>query len=254
MKNRKIEKKCLFIITGTSRGLGEALARKSLIRGDTLISLSRKRKTLGKNHHALSFDLSGKGDLRSAMMRALAKVQLKTFSRVQIIHNAALLEPIGEITTLDQKEVESHFQVNLLAPIFLTKFLVKRLKSFEGEVVFSFITSGAATRPISHWGPYCSSKAALNMFVECLSNDNNNTQRKFITLSPGLMDTKMQTQIRSKSNSAFPEVDLFKDYQKKGQLVSPDLVADSIIQFLNQNDIGSKVHFWYNNGTIEGVR
>ncbi|MDB4290195.1 SDR family NAD(P)-dependent oxidoreductase, partial [Flavobacteriaceae bacterium] len=96
------------------------------------------------------------------------------------------------------------------------------------------ISSGAAKRPILGWSIYCSTKSANEMFFNTLKlQEENNKNIEVHNLDPGVMDTDMQKNIRSKSENEMPNVELFKEYHKTEQLKSAQEVALDIVSTYN---------------------
>ena len=98
------------------------------------------------------------------------------------------------------------------------------------------ISSGAALSPKIGWFLYCSSKAAFKFLIESYALEDR--KRKFINISPGLIKTKMQTQICKIDEKKIPSVKKFKNLNKSNKVPSPDEVAENIlstIQNLNKS-------------------
>ena len=103
------------------------------------------------------------------------------------------------------------------------------------------ISSGAANRAIPSWAGYCASKAALNMLTESfyLEEREKGNHPKVYAVSPGVIDTDMQVQIRSSKKSDFSSVDNFIGMKEENQLFTPQEAALRLIQLLNAADFDS---------------
>ncbi|MBK9190231.1 MAG: SDR family NAD(P)-dependent oxidoreductase [Crocinitomicaceae bacterium] len=98
------------------------------------------------------------------------------------------------------------------------------------------ISSGAGKRPIDAWSAYCSSKAALDLFSETVKSEmKQRGVEKFNihSIAPGVVDTKMQNQIRAASPEKFLASARFHQLKSDGELISPDQVAMKILQLIN---------------------
>jgi benzil reductase ((S)-benzoin forming) len=241
----------LFIITGGSRGLGKSLAMNAVNRGDQVITLSRSKSFVADNHIPIICDLSRPKQAIKRLERILDKQKLKLFSKIHLIHNAALLEPICSITKAKVTDIESHINVNLLAPLLLSKFFMQKTRALKNDQTMTFISSGAARFTIANWTLYCTTKAGLRMLAESLALENSNSHLKIFSFSPGLMDTRMQKQLRNKKTEDFPMLQQFKDYQNQGLLISTDRVAKALLDMLNQPEIYTKVNYRYESNQVQ---
>jgi benzil reductase ((S)-benzoin forming) len=219
LKNKKS-----FIITGTTRGLGQSL--ESLIMkksNNQLISISRK-----SNANQLGYDRSRfsliKIDL-SKKINYLKLSQLKSIidsDEIVYINNASLINPISRTGNFKQEQIEEVISVNTSSTIVICNFLLKEFHN--KKITMINISSGAATKPISNWSLYCSTKAATKIFFEVLKIEH--PEYDIYNIDPGVMDTDMQAKIRE---SEFERVNEFIEFKKQGVLKSTDEVAKSIL-------------------------
>ena len=138
-----------------------------------------------------------------------------------LVHNAAVLEPVGPLAQVTPQDWRTHMAVNLDAPLFLTQALLPCLAG--GRVLM--ISSGAAHRSIAGWGPYCTSKAALFMLGRVLGEELGHQRVRVGSLRPGVVDTPMQGLIRSQSPERFPQVAQFRALKSEGRLNDPEAVG-----------------------------
>lgn len=100
------------------------------------------------------------------------------------------------------------------------------------------ISSGAANHPYQGWGPYCTSKASLQMISRVLAAEYSYAHLPLSIgfVRPGVVDTPMQEDIRSKSKEEMPDVGRFKVLKDQGVLMDPKVVARFIDWVLNEVD------------------
>lgn len=234
----------LFIITGTTKGLGHALMNKALENGHFVLSLSRKKVISHKNLIHLTMNLS-KPTLVEKKLHHLDKlISFRKFNSVHLINNAAQIEPIGLIEDQNSKSIIEHLNCNLITPIILTKFFLHKFKQGNKQLNIINISSGAATLPLLDWSLYCSGKSGLRMFTECLDQDYKIREKiRFLDFSPGVMDTSMQTTIRNQHQKNFRKINDFKDLKTNNKLLSPELVANAIIELLKDQNKITKTHY-----------
>jgi benzil reductase ((S)-benzoin forming) len=241
------------IITGASRGLGEAIAKRMLQEQIAVVSVSRTEnneirklaleKGLFYRHYPCNLSLEK--EVQEVFMEIAHFIYQKNPHEIYLFNNAGVIEPIETVGNLDQTPIIRNVQVNLIAPILITNIFLKKAGQSGTTVQAINITSGAAVRSIEGWSVYCSAKAGLNMFTQtaALEQAEMKTNNKIIAYSPGIMDTKMQETIRSSSKEAFKELEKFIDYKEKNKLLEADAVANPLIDLvLNGNAESGKIY------------
>jgi NAD(P)-dependent dehydrogenase (short-subunit alcohol dehydrogenase family) len=161
-------------ITGTTRGLGSALAQQFEASGWEVIAFNRPDFDL-QSVDPNVFEAHKDGDA----------------GRVVLVNNAAS-HHIQPARDLDPTIIERELTANILGPI---KLITLFLQSFaNGEV--ANITSVAASTPFEHWSLYGTAKSALNAFMEHLKVEG----VKCFSLNPGAIATDMQVAIANSSS------------------------------------------------------
>ncbi len=208
----------IALVTGASRGIGAAVAMGLAREGAHVILLARTQGALEEVDDAIRAE-RGKATLIPMNLAKLDEIDklgpsiAERFGRLDIfIGNAAMLGPLTPVHQIEPKEWEKTFIVNVMANVRLVRTLDPLLRaSANGRVVFT--TSGLGERAMAYWGPYCATKAALNLFAQTYAAETEKTNLRVNLLSPGPVDTKMLGQ-------AFPG-----GYQ--GKMKKPeDVVAD----------------------------
>jgi len=190
------------LITGASRGLGLALARRLAGDGWTLIIDSRGAKDLEAARAELAEQtrvVAIPGDVRSEEhRRALAGVAREAGGLDALVNNASILGPSPQPELLDYPldVLEEVYRANTIAPLALIQAVRDELKP-EARIIN--ITSDAAVEPYEGWGGYGSSKAALEQLSNILAAENPDLRVYWV--DPGDMRTRMQQE-------AFPDEDI----------------------------------------------
>lgn len=227
-----------FLITGTSRGIGEAVARKILDEGNTVLGISRNRSDKLKftNFYHLPFDLTEISRIGQIMEKVNEIVDDQSFDFVCLINNASAVEPIGPIEKCPASQIESHVKIGLIAPMLLTSLFIQRFSNEKIRKKIAFISSGAAFTPLPDESIYCASKAGMHMFAQCVGTEQKNKDDGFevISIGPGMVDTSMQLAARSKTRDEFAMADFFKQAFEDGRLQEPSEVADKIYTILEK--------------------
>ena len=117
------------IVTGVSRGLGEALAAELLGRGAMVVGVGRSRSARHQSdrYRHVACDLAHPAVVAAAVLPALRDLALDKPSAVTLINNAAVATPVGLIGRLDAAEIESAIATNVAAPVRHGRSLLPRL-------------------------------------------------------------------------------------------------------------------------------
>lgn len=220
----------LFIITGISRGLGNAFLRYLYINECLIIGTSRTPPS-GLKTNTDRFLFKRWDMVEPANYPRIKESFIDRSDEVVFINNAATIEPVTLIENLSLDQIKRSIAINYIAPVLFTKYIIKLTLKKNKHLQIINISSGAAQTPIAGWSLYCSTKAALKMYFKCLGKEY--PQIVIHNVDPGVIDTDMQRLLRSLSKEEFPEVSRFKDMHKDGLLRSPDEVAKKIIEELN---------------------
>ena len=183
------------LITGASRGLGNALARALAADGWDLVLDARNEEELQRSAPAnavvIAGDVTDHGH-RQALRDAIAGRDLDL-----LVNNASTLgpSPMPPLADFPITELRRVFEVNVLAPLALTQLLLPLLH--KGTVLN--ISSDAAVEAYEGWGGYGSSKAALDQLTAVLAQEH--PDLRVIAFDPGDMRTQMHQE-------AFPGEDI----------------------------------------------
>ena len=225
-----------FLITGTSRGIGEALTQRILEDGNTVLGISRKQSEALKaaTYHHLSFDLTETARFNQIMEKINEIFDRQSFNFACLINNASAVEPVGSIEKCPAAEIETHVKIGLVAPMLLTSMFIKRFADEKIRKKVVFISSGAAFTPLADESIYCSSKAGINMLAQCIGLEQKDKEFGFEvhTIGTGMVDTSMQLAIRSKTSEEFVLASFFKQAFEDGKLQEPGKVAEKIFTIL----------------------
>ncbi len=241
-----------FIITGTSRGLGEALCYELLDPNHRMICVSRKGNPSLKAAAAARgcelqdhlLDLAHPDVAERWMRDTLLELSADPGDRLAMIHNAGLIHPIAPLGQGSEgSEVLDTLMVNLLSPMRMTEALVSITQDWPIAKQVIMISSGAGRKPMPSWSTYCTSKAGIDMFARCLAQEQAEKAYpiEVISLAPGVVDTEMQREIREQPESKFTNVARFVSLHTEGQLSSPSNSARQVISFLAKEDFGKNV-------------
>lgn len=216
LKNR------IALITGASRGIGRATAKRLAAEGAHVLLLGRKQKSLepvydeikaaGGNASLISLDLQN-----GAKIDALGPSLYERFGRLDIfVGNAAMLGGLRPLTHISAKTWDQVLATNLTANWLLIRTLDPLLRlSDAGRVVF-VTSSGVAAQGRAYWAPYSVSKAGLETLAKTYANETADSTVKVNVVDPGATATGMRAE-------AYPGED-------PNTIKTPDEAAQAILE------------------------
>ena len=217
----------IALVTGTSSGIGAAVAKELLKRGWSVLGIARRKVKLGDGYQHLALDLSDASVAKKIEKEFGAKLGERAWQRVGLVNNAAV-GLSGRVQNLDADELARSFVLNTAMPLWLMGLAIKRAKA---PVRVVNVSSGAAVRPFPGLAAYCAAKAGLHLGgASVAAEDAPNLH--ILSYQPGVVDTEMQLSTRSKSLDEFPWGTTFRQYHAEGRLVAPERPAAEIVEFL----------------------
>ncbi|MWV44278.1 SDR family NAD(P)-dependent oxidoreductase [Paenibacillus sp. HJL G12] len=227
-------KRC-FIITGTSKGMGEAIARGLLERGDAVYGIARSAaeplsERMGYIH--TNFDLLQTSQIESMLQTILEQIKPEEFEMVCLINNAAMLEPLKRVEDLRTEEMTANIHISLLAPMILTSVFIRETRGWKLRRKVIQISSGSGTAANPAMSVYSTAKAGLNMFTACAGTELMD-EVEVIAVDPGMIDTPMQAIARNKDIENFAMAAHFKQAYQAGLLQTPDETARHIMRIID---------------------
>jgi NAD(P)-dependent dehydrogenase (short-subunit alcohol dehydrogenase family) len=216
------------VVTGASRGLGAGLAASFAARGMRLGLCARSRPEPPEGSDSLAAIVDVKDP--DAVER-FARDVVARFGRIDLwVNNAGVLEPIGPLAETDPGQLRQNLEVNVLGVAYGTAAFARHVRDRAGEGLLINISSGAATTVYVGWAAYCASKAAVDMLTAVVASEERAAGLVAFALSPGVIDTDMQTLIRATPASVLPASDRFRAVYADGRFNSPEQVAEFILE------------------------
>ena len=232
------------IVTGTSAGLGEAVAQQLLERGWRVLGLARRPSPIAhERYRHIASDLAtvatAPESIESQLREHLHNVSALRFG---LVNNAAAPEGLMPIANLDPRAVARVYAVNVVAPMWLMGYAVRAAPSSAALRIVN-VSSGAATTAFAGLATYGGSKAALRMGGMSLAREWDAPTSSapaprdaaILSYEPGVVETDMQRYARSRSPEEFPWVGMFLDFAERGVGVMPDRPARDIVRFLESD-------------------
>jgi NAD(P)-dependent dehydrogenase (short-subunit alcohol dehydrogenase family) len=224
------------LITGASRGLGAALARRLAARGVRVVLVARGAadveavaasiRAVGGEAHALVADV---GDKRAVYPLAGAAADLVGPIDL-LVNNASELgaTPLRALFDTECEDLERVLAVNLVGPFRLSKAVGGSMALRRRGTILN-VSSDAAISAYPGWGAYSASKAGLDQLGRVLAAELAEHGVRVLGVDPGEMDTVMH-------RLAIPEAD-------PRTLAQPEAVAERVLAWLAAPDlpVGARV-------------
>ena len=221
MKGNKI----VFFISGTSRGIGKAIAVFFLEKGHKVIGCSRSKSTIDHEfYHHYNTDLSSELEIMS-MIKSIRKHHN---SIDVLINNAAINPAIASLNFISYKNIEKSFQINVFAPLLLMREFVKlMLRKKSGRIIN--IGSMATKHEVKGEALYTSTKASLNALTRVVAKEVNSLGITVNTVAPAAVKTDLSDKINSKELAKILNQNAINSFGTFDQITS-------IINYLIQED------------------
>ncbi|UXH80443.1 SDR family NAD(P)-dependent oxidoreductase [Roseateles amylovorans] len=246
--------RALTLITGSSRGLGEALALQSLEAGDLVIGIARGRsESLERFAHERGLPLQQwQADLSQPLVIAKhlgewLRTQPIDWTRATLINNAGVITPPGPVDGESLEALSGAIRVGLEATLLLSAAFLEATRDWTAPRKILNISSGLGRRAMAGSAVYCAAKAGMDNLSRAMALDEEHkaaTGRpaaRIVSLAPGIIDTDMQAQLRGADDAQFPERHRFAEFKAQGQLASAQDTATRVLKFLARNDFGQQV-------------
>jgi len=218
------------VITGASRGLGAGLAENFARRGMRLGLCARGEPALPDGPAVMAAQL----DVRdaAAVERFCADVVARLGAIDLWINNAGVLEPIRPLVDASTADWARHIEINLLGVAWGSAAFCRHRRQVGAGGTLVNISSGAGRKGYFGWSAYCAGKAAVDRLSECLALEEADAGTRILSVAPGIIDTRMQEQIRASSPADFPEVERFVKMKEQDTFSSPAWVAGRLLELV----------------------
>ena len=210
MKGNKLQGK-VSIITGSASGIGRGIAHCLANEGSIVVindtnlekvrSVVKEVKDAGGQAIGIKADVTKPGQINLMVQRVL-----KRFGKIDILVNNAGV--IGDhagppLTNITENDLSRVLDVNFKGPFFMCQAVVPvMMKQGSGRIIN--ISSHSAREPSASFPHYASTKAALNMFTQCLSRELSSTGITVNAVCPGMIWTPLWRQLAADLIAAVP--------------------------------------------------
>lgn len=232
----------LALVTGTSTGIGAAVARQLLDHGWVVVGVARRPAPIGHpRYRHLQADLGDLAALKREIEPGVAPQLMETgWRRIALVNNAAVTGSLRPLAEVPLRDLERAFAVNAIAPIWLMGLVSRALRPGVSLRIAN-LSSGAAVQGFPGLASYCGSKAALRLAGMALAGEwespgqGTGPDASIMSYEPGVVDTEMQVYARSRDPVEFPWVGMFQSFHRQGRLVPSEAPAAELVAFLESD-------------------
>jgi short-subunit dehydrogenase len=180
------------LITGASSGIGEAAAERFAAEGAKVVLAARGRARLdavaerlrARGHEALAVSVDV-GDPEA--LAGLVEQTVAWGGGLDVLVNNAGVNHRGALEHVEPAQLQQIVQVNLVAPIVLTRLALPHLRARRGAVVN--VASLAGRIPLPHEATYSATKFGLRAFTYAVAEELREAGVRVTVVSPGPVDT-----------------------------------------------------------------
>src|SRR5438477_1919171 len=138
------------IITGVSRGLGEAIAVQLLAHDWTVVGVGRKSgiRLRGDHYRFVEVDLEDTAAIEAKLAPPLTDIARARPTAVVCVNNAAVAGPVGIAGRIPHAEIAASLTANLIAPVMIANLFCRIFTDGETDRRIINVSSGAAQTPL----------------------------------------------------------------------------------------------------------
>jgi NAD(P)-dependent dehydrogenase (short-subunit alcohol dehydrogenase family) len=186
------------IVTGASRGIGEAIARRLTQAGAAVAVMSRKQENVDAAAHRLRetggrvIAIAGHAGSETDVVRVV-QTTVAELGRIDIVVNNAAVNPhFGPLLTAETSHWDKTFEVNVKGAFFMARAVAPIMKQQGGGKIIN-VASIAGLNPGPMMGVYSVSKAALIMLTKALAVELAADNIQVNAIAPGFIKTRFSS-------------------------------------------------------------
>ena len=191
----------VIMITGTTRGIGRALALGAARLGATVLLHGRNRRALEELHDEVAqlgpepaiAQLDFERAQGPEYQHLIEQIESRYGRLDGLVHNASMLGDRSPIEHYDIGTWQRVIHVNVNSVFILTRCLLPLLKASEDSSLI-FTTSGVGNKGKAFWGAYSVSKFAIEGLSQILADELDRTSVRVNSINPGATRTRMRAQ------------------------------------------------------------
>ena len=209
------------LITGAGSGIGAAVAQALHQRGDELWLLVRSEERAHQlspafpHAHLMVADLTDPARLEHVVHDTVFPMELDT-----LLHIAGVVD-LNLVADLPVEQIRQQVDVNLVAPMVLTRLMLPALRARRGLVLIANSSAGMSAG--ANWSAYAASKFGVRAFADSLREEEAQHGLRVTTVYPSRTATPMQAKVHEQEGGEYDP----------SLWIQPDTVARSILHVID---------------------
>lgn len=255
-----MSEKKVWLITGTSTGIGRELAETALAKGYKVVATARKPEVLGdlaekypETVLTVKLDVTDKEDVAEAVNKAVEK-----FGRIDVVVNNAGYGLLGAVEEPSDEQIRRQFETNLFGVINVLRGTLPVLRRQKSGHIIN-VSSGLGFFAYPSYGYYSATKFAVQGLSEALAQEVAPLGIKVTIAEPGGTRTDFISKGVVKPENALPEdypattklAELFNERQGK-EFSDPRRVAEVLIEIIE--DENPPLHLPLGEDSFNGIQ
>ncbi len=226
----------LLLVTGGSSGIGRAMLATAPEGAHGVTISRRSADEVARGHIAADLADPSSWARVGDVIDALATE--REWDRITFVQAAGTISPIGFAGEVDPERYTANVLLNAAAPPALGHRFLAAVSHLHARRELVLISSGAAGRDYRGWSSYGAAKAGIDRWVSTVGAEQEvRGGIRVLSVAPGVVDTDMQSTVRSTDPRDFPDLDRFEALHRDGRLVDPEDAARSLWEVIDDPQV-----------------
>ena len=193
----------VIVVTGSTRGIGRAIAEACAQEGASVVICSRQGSAVketcetlrrqGLNVSGVTVDVSVQGDLERLLQHAI-----ETWGKVDVwINNAGLSAGLRPLEELDHEEIARIVEVNLTGTLKACRIIIPYFVQRGGGVLLNLSGRGGRGEAAPFLATYAATKAAVSSLTKSLAQENKAHPISIHSVIPGMVATDFYKDVKT---------------------------------------------------------
>lgn len=223
----------VVLVTGGSRGIGFAIAKKFSENGAIVIITSKNAERVKKSVTEISgsigmtADIKNKNDVKNVIEKILEK-----YGKLDIlVNNAGIFPKIKPLHEINEDEWKEVLDVNLTGQFRFTKEAIPHLQKTKGSIINISSDAGLKAYQGFNADAYSASKAALILLTKCWALEYSKDKIRVNCICPGVVDTDMTLPfLKTQKDKEFMD-----NEHPLGRIGKPEEIASAALYFASDD-------------------